>query len=147
MKLSMAHACLIALALAVTAALPSCKGGKAEPAASDERPSSVPVVSLSDGTICHLKFETVPKASVPLSAILISDEGNSLKMGKVKDLKVEFLMPQHNHGTNSAPAIRRDGDTVTISDLVLHMPGEWELRIEYSTGVDSYRASGFFKVM
>ncbi|MFT3712399.1 MAG: hypothetical protein QM817_32530 [Archangium sp.] len=43
-------------------------------------------------------------------------------------LEVVTWMPAMGHGSSVEPVVERDGDGFNVSQLVLTMPGTWELR-------------------
>lgn len=53
--------------------------------------------------------------------------------GDATDLTVEAdaWMPRHKHGMNYAPVVHAEGDgKFNVSNLVFHMPGLWQVRVE-----------------
>ncbi len=48
--------------------------------------------------------------------------------------RVDATMPEHQHGMNYRPSIKRVGDAKdgrwTAEGLMFHMPGRWELRLD-----------------
>lgn len=49
----------------------------------------------------------------------------------VRALKLDAIMPAHQHGMNYAPTIADQGsDGFEVSNLLFHMPGEWEIRVD-----------------
>jgi cytochrome c peroxidase len=59
-----------------------------------------------------------------------------------EELKVDAQMPEHRHGMNYAPAVRRLAPGRWRAEgLMFHMPGEWELSFELRGGGASERLS------
>lgn len=53
------------------------------------------------------------------------------------DLKIDVdaSMPAHRHGSNLTPAIRQVGEgDYRITGLLLHMKGEWKIRLTLTAG-------------
>jgi hypothetical protein len=54
------------------------------------------------------------------------------------DLKVEvdLRMPAHRHGANIVPVVRREAEgKYRVSGLLMHMSGDWEIRLTLTAGV------------
>lgn len=46
-------------------------------------------------------------------------------------VRVDATMPEHRHGMNYRPSVKRVGDGRWRAEgLMLHMPGRWELRLD-----------------
>jgi cytochrome c peroxidase len=57
-----------------------------------------------------------------------------------ESLKVDARMPEHRHGMNYAPAVKRTGPGRWRAEgLMLHMPGRWELVFELRAAGESDR--------
>ncbi|WP_058278370.1 hypothetical protein [Ruegeria atlantica] len=53
----------------------------------------------------------------------------------VSEVRVDAIMPAHQHGLNYAPKITALGDRVFRADnMLFHMPGLWELRVDTNFG-------------
>jgi hypothetical protein len=49
----------------------------------------------------------------------------------VKDLRVDAVMPAHQHGLNYTPKVTALGDGVfQVEGILFHMPGLWELQVD-----------------
>ena len=56
-------------------------------------------------------------------------------------LEVDAAMPDHRHGLNARPTVRRDREGGYLVDgLLLHMPGYWEVYFDMTTGPVTERA-------
>jgi hypothetical protein len=45
-------------------------------------------------------------------------------------IRVDAFMPEHNHGMNYKPTVRMTADGYRADGLMLHMPGQWEIRFD-----------------
>lgn len=53
----------------------------------------------------------------------------------VSEMRVDAIMPAHQHGLNYVPNITALGDGVFRADnMLFHMPGLWELRVDAKFG-------------
>lgn len=49
--------------------------------------------------------------------------------------RVDATMPEHRHGMNYRPSVKRLGDgRWRVEGLMFHMPGRWELRLDVQAG-------------
>lgn len=49
----------------------------------------------------------------------------------VSDMRVDAIMPAHQHGMNYLPVVTAKGDGVfRVDDMLFHMPGMWELQVD-----------------
>ena len=49
----------------------------------------------------------------------------------VGQMRVDAIMPAHQHGMNYTPKVTAlDGGVFRIDDMLFHMPGLWELQID-----------------
>jgi DNA-binding beta-propeller fold protein YncE len=56
-------------------------------------------------------------------------------------LNVDARMPAHGHGMNTLPRVQKNGDgTFTVTGLLFHMPGHWELYFDVTRGKATQRA-------
>lgn len=56
-------------------------------------------------------------------------------------LEVDAAMPDHRHGLNARPTVRKKGEgRYSVEGLLLHMPGYWEVYFDLTTGAVTERA-------
>ncbi len=49
----------------------------------------------------------------------------------VGQMRVDAIMPAHQHGMNYTPKVTAlDGRTFRVDDMLFHMPGLWELQVD-----------------
>jgi len=59
-----------------------------------------------------------------------------------QSVTVDAQMPEHQHGMNYKPAIRKAGDRRYLAEgMMFHMPGRWELVFELKDSTQSRRLS------
>ncbi|MDP5219668.1 hypothetical protein Q5Y75_20805 [Ruegeria sp. 2205SS24-7] len=83
----------------------------------------------------HVAVDEIPLAQ-PFS-ILLTVCGETA----VSEMRVDAVMPAHQHGMNYLPVVTAIGDDVfRIDDMLFHMPGKWELQVdvEYNGQTVSY---------
>jgi hypothetical protein len=52
-------------------------------------------------------------------------------------------MPQHGHGMNVAPTVKRTGEgTFRVDGMLFHMPGYWELYFDLGSAGTLERTQG-----
>ncbi len=57
-------------------------------------------------------------------------------------ITADAWMPAHNHGTTLQPRVQSHGDgTATVTGMLLHMEGQWELRFGVAAGARMERVS------
>ena len=58
-------------------------------------------------------------------------------------LRPDAAMPQHGHGMNVAPTVKRTGDgEFRVDGMLFHMPGYWELYFDLGSADSLERAQG-----
>ena len=51
------------------------------------------------------------------------------------DLRIDAVMPAHQHGMNYAPRVSRpEANKVSVSGMVFHMPGHWVIELAVFDG-------------
>lgn len=61
--------------------------------------------------------------------------------------KIDAWMPQHGHGMNYQPKLRKITDThYEAEPFLFHMPGRWELKISLQSGSVVQSLSGIFEI-
>jgi hypothetical protein len=77
----------------------------------------------------HVTVDEIPLAQ-PFS-ILITVCDNT----DVSEMRVDALMPAHQHGLNYTPKVTALGDGVfRVDNMLFHMPGLWELQVDVGFG-------------
>jgi hypothetical protein len=57
------------------------------------------------------------------------------------DLAVSAVMPEHQHGTNLTPKVRKvEEGRFEVEGLLFHMPGRWWLRLDLHRGEETAQA-------
>lgn len=73
----------------------------------------------------HVAVEEIPLAQ-PFSILITVCSETAMS-----DMRVDAIMPAHQHGMNYAPKVTATGDGLfRVDDMLFHMPGLWELRVE-----------------
>lgn len=99
----------------------------------------------------HVAFEPAPDP-IPLNelfrlAVTVRD-GDGRPLPGV-ELAVSAVMPEHRHGTNLEPKVRRlaEGEEgrFEVEGLLFHMPGRWWIRMDLRRGEET--AQAVFEVM
>ncbi|WP_050605361.1 hypothetical protein [Ruegeria sp. 6PALISEP08] len=71
----------------------------------------------------------VAAAAIPLAqpfSILVTICGETA----VSEVRVDAIMPAHQHGLNYAPKVTAISDRLfRVDDMLFHMPGLWELQV------------------
>lgn len=58
------------------------------------------------------------------------------------NIVVDARMPQHNHGMNTRPNVEKVADgQYSVTGMLMHMPGEWELYVDVQAGESTERAT------
>ncbi len=53
----------------------------------------------------------------------------------VSEVRIDAIMPAHQHGLNYTPNITALGDRVfRVDNMLFHMPGLWELQVDATFG-------------
>ncbi|WP_299641851.1 FixH family protein [uncultured Ruegeria sp.] len=83
--------------------------------------------------------QNAPKVHVEVGEISLAQQFSVLLTVcddvAVSEVRVDATMPAHQHGLNYAPKITALGDGVFRADnMLFHMPGLWELRVDASFG-------------
>ena len=125
-------ACLAAAALtSAPAAALAC--GESLPAAS--RLQAAPDGPAAQGWQLALAPQPAPLTvgwHFALAIVLCAPPGQALPAS----LAVDAWMPAHRHGMNYRASVRALGDGRYLAEgLMLHMPGQWQLRFEWSAAV------------
>ncbi len=127
---------LILMASAGLASLPVLA---AAPENDQETAESAPHGALSTGGSYYVTFTTEPDP-VPLNELFEvhiqvarADDHQALVAGA--KVSAGAFMPLHNHGTTLQPQVESHGDgKATAKGFLLHMEGQWELRIGVAVG-------------
>lgn len=60
--------------------------------------------------------------------VQVLDARRDLEVVTDAEITVDAAMPGHGHGMNVVPRVWKNNDhTVTVSNMLFHMPGHWEL--------------------
>ena len=66
---------------------------------------------------------------------------------KLEEIKVDANMPDHGHGMNYSPAVKRTGPGRWRAEgLMFHMPGKWQLVFELRAGGKTDRLASMFQL-
>ncbi|WP_170383475.1 hypothetical protein [Ruegeria atlantica] len=81
---------------------------------------------IRDAPAVHVAFNEIPLAQ-PFSILLTVCSEIA-----VSELRVDAVMPAHQHGMNYLPVVTATGDGVfRVDDMLFHMPGMWELQVDF----------------
>ena len=102
-------------------------------ACTDISPDVIPLRSELDNAPAAYAEMGSPPVSAPFTLkVVVCDR-------QVSDLAFDALMPAHQHGMNFDAEVAKSGATeFTVSNVVFHMPGLWELQIEAVTDHNSH---------
>jgi YtkA-like len=74
--------------------------------------------------------DPIPLNELFTLTVRVSDPGDRTQPITDAVVTASAWMPAHNHGTALQPRVESHGDgTATVSGLLLHMAGHWELRL------------------
>ena len=101
--------------------------------------SGAAVACETAGQRMSSEIQNAPKVHVALDEIRLSQPFSILLTVcddvAVSEVRVDAIMPAHQHGLNYAPKITALGDGVFRADnMLFHMPGLWELRVDANFG-------------
>ncbi len=131
---SMSNVCATWSLVAAVALLSACGGGA--PSASDAYPTQSLFDLLSDSGLQQIAVRTAPEQpptrGVVSMQLTITDAATGAPQVGL-DLKVVPWMPAMGHGTSVKPTIieTRPG-TYELENLVLFMPGTWQIRTRWA---------------
>lgn len=121
------------LRLAVAALL--ALSGHAAQAACDLLPGLTKVT----GQNVTLVFKTQPQP-IKVGELFKVDITLCPKVGPLKSIGVDATMPEHKHGMNYKPTIRKNSsDSFSAEGLMFHMPGRWQFAFDVETGAGRER--------
>ncbi|MFO0873712.1 MAG: FixH family protein [Phycisphaerales bacterium] len=146
-------------------ALASCQPSKPTPSTTEAPPAVAPVgavasaapgsaadepiaaprrVVSNDGSYIVL-FTTKPDpipANEPFDIVVrIYDARRSQQIVTDADLVVDAAMPEHRHGMNVVPRVRKHNDgSYSASGMLFHMPGRWEIYFDITRKGETERA-------
>ena len=92
-----------------------------------------------------MHFRTVPDP-IPnnerfLLQVMVYDAGEPLTIAKNVELRADAAMPQHRHGMIRAPSVENHGGgAFTVTGMMFHMSGDWELYFDITRGAVTERA-------
>jgi len=83
------------------------------------------------------------EASRPFSLqVDVARVASGAPIGDDTSLIVDAAMPEHRHGMNTQPRVRRVGPGKFVADgMLLHMPGRWEIYFDVVEGAVTRRAT------
>jgi hypothetical protein len=102
------------------------------PAAASQ-PADGRTITSSDGAY-RVTYRTQP-LPIPMNEPFTLDvrisSADGTPLGGDVALEVDAVMPEHGHGMNVEPkTIRETGGRFTVTNLLFHMPGRWELHLD-----------------
>ena len=93
-------------------------------------------LSSSDSSVLHYRssVQPLPVAKHFSLQFQFCRDGEILT---IERFKLKALMPAHGHGMNYAIKLsQRESGIVEASGLLFHMPGDWQLRLDfYESGI------------
>lgn len=79
----------------------------------------------SDAPQAYVRFDRIPLAQ-PFALEVEVCGGRD-----VDDLRVDAIMPAHQHGMNYVPTVMAtDDDVFKVQGMLFHMPGLWQLQVD-----------------
>lgn len=92
--------------------------------------SAEPTLIFADGSTAEVKWLKGP-ALIPEESVVQIHWKSS--MGRpsptLKTIQVEFLMPEHGHGTSPVAVTEIGPGQFKVSEIYLTMPGHWQLAL------------------
>lgn len=119
----------------VAAALPSLLGSSLAWASCEATGGARRV----EGRDLVLAFKTRP-AKIKVGELFAVDVAVCPKNGTVKGMAVDASMPEHKHGMNYKPTVKKSAtDGFTATGLMFHMPGRWQFAFEVDSSAGRER--------
>lgn len=127
--------------------------GSTQPSPSPSTSAPAPAPSARESTqiadsdkIFKIAFRPDPapiEASKPFSLhVDVARRTSDAPIGDEASLVVDAAMPEHRHGMNTQPRVRRVGPGKFVADgMLLHMPGRWEIYFDVVEGAVTRRAT------
>lgn len=120
---------------------------KPEPKA-DPRPAPFDVPQTagdSNGGAYMVRYRTVPDPipnNEPFSIeVMVYDAGDTAETATDVSLVADAAMPQHRHGMIRKPSVENHGGgAFTVTGMLFHMSGAWELYFDITRGAVTERA-------
>jgi len=120
--------------------------GAAEPPANPPPPPGDGVEEIaSHGGSYLVRFRPAP-APVPENEpfgleVWVLEAGPQPRLARDVELAVDAGMPEHGHGMNREPKVKRLGPGhFAVTGMLFHMPGYWELYFDITRGALTERA-------
>ncbi len=83
-----------------------------------------------EGRDVVLAFKTRP-AKIKVGELFAVDVTVCPKKGTVKGVAVDASMPEHKHGMNYKPTVKKNAtEGFTATGMMFHMPGRWQFAFE-----------------
>ena len=83
------------------------------------------VSDKKDAPGVYVEVEDIPLARPFSMRINVCDDA------EIENLRVDALMPAHQHGMNYNPSVTAlDNNVFEVNGMLFHMPGEWELQVD-----------------
>ncbi len=97
--------------------------------------SSAAVACEATGQRMNSEVQNAPKVYLTVDEIPLAQPFSVLvsvcSETAVGQMRVDAIMPAHQHGMNYTPKVTAlDGGVFRIDDMLFHMPGLWELQID-----------------
>lgn len=102
------------------------------------------VLTSSDGTY-HLRYQITPtplklQQTFAITVAIFTDAALSQVAGDIT-LNVDGRMPQHRHGMNTEPIVKKTGAGVfQVEGMLFHMAGRWQLIFDITRDGETVRA-------
>lgn len=119
---------------------------QAEPPANPPPPPGDGVEEIASHAGSYLvRFRPAP-APVPENEpfgleVWVLDAGDEPRLAADVELAVDAGMPEHGHGMNREPKVKRLGPGhFAVTGMLFHMPGDWELYFDVTRGALTERA-------
>lgn len=92
-------------------------------------------ITTSDASDLRVALYTSPREN-PVrgkNSVRLDITAENAELRSELDVRLKTLMPAMGHGSGTQPElVEIDGHRYTFENVVLHMPGVWELRVEVS---------------
>lgn len=114
--------------VAVMAASAAVLGCVTEPERSSELHADTPLVLATDSDLVTATIELGTPSKQGESVFLVSVDPATARL-----VAAEAWMPAHSHGTEPVEIVK-DGDGYRVENVLLFMPGLWEISLDFELG-------------
>ena len=106
---------------------------------------TLPHTTNSNGGAYQVRYRTIPE-SIPNNEpfaieVMVYDAAEEPVPAADVSLRADAAMPQHRHGMIRVPTVEsHGGGAFTVTGMIFHMSGDWELYFDITRGAVTERA-------